>query len=426
MANVAVVGTQWGDEGKGKIIDILSEDADIVARYQGGNNAGHTVVVDDDEFIFHLIPSGVLRSGKVGVIGNGVVVDPQVLIKELDSLKSRGVEAGKSLFISERAHVIMPYHKVLDRVIDERRGKGKIGTTGRGIGAAYIDKVARVGIRMGELLNEEVFRKKVEINLKEKNYLLEKFYNEEKIKIKSILQDYRTYADKIKENIIDTALYLNRAIDSGKSVLFEGAQGTFLDVDFGTYPYVTSSNPVAGGICDGLGIGPTRIDSIIGVVKAYTTRVGEGPFPTELKGELGDLLRNAGPIGEYGRTTGRPRRCGWFDAVLVRYSAMLNGLESIAVTRLDILDRLKEIMVCVGYECNGEKRESPPSLLEEMQECKPIYEEMPGWMEDTSKVTSYSALPSNARRYLEKIAELAGTPISLVSIGPRRDQTILV
>ncbi len=426
MGATVVVGTQWGDEGKGKIIDILASRADLICRYQGGNNAGHTVVVGGEEHTFHLIPSGILHEGKTCVIGNGVVIDPEALVQEIEGVESHGTVTSGRLFVSDRSHVIMSYHKVLDQVIDEQRGKGKIGTTGRGIGTAYMDKTARIGIRMCDFLDEETFREKVQIALEEKNDLLEKLYSYdmERPSAQEVFEKYRDYADRLREFTTDTSVLINDALAGGKQVLFEGAQGTMLDVDFGTYPYVTSSNPVAGGAATGTGVGPTRIDRVVGVVKAYTTRVGEGPFPTELSGELADRLRNAGPIGEYGRTTGRPRRCGWFDAVVVRHAARVNGLDYLALTRLDILDVLDSIKVCVGYECGGKKVTGFPPLLRMLVGCTPVYEEVEGWKEPTVGARSYGDLPEGARKYVERLSELVGVPVGLISVGPGREETI--
>lgn len=426
MATIIVVGTQWGDEGKGKIIDILSERADIIARFQGGDNAGHTVITKDGEFTFHLIPSGILHSGKKCVIGSGVVIDPQALIEEMEELEAKGINFTDRLFISDRAHITMPYHKILDRVIDEKRGKGKIGTTGRGIGTTYMDKTARVGIRVCDFLDPEVLREKLEIGLQEKNDLFKRLNSNHHLDIESVMEKCIRHAEKMKPYVVDTSHMINEAIDNGENVLFEGAQGTFLDIDFGTYPYVTSSHPISGGACTGIGIGPTKIDKVIGVVKAYTTRVGGGPFPTELTGELGDRLRNAGPIGEYGRTTGRPRRCGWFDAVIVRQSAIINGLDYAAVTRLDILDKFSKIKICTGYKYKGEVLGRFPPLLKIVESCEPVYEEVDGWEQDTSGVKNFEDLPLNAKGYLKRISDLTGTEICMVSTGPERDQTIIL
>lgn len=426
MATIIVVGTQWGDEGKGKVIDILSERAEIIARFQGGDNAGHTVVTKDGEFTFHLIPSGILHPGKKCVIGSGVVIDPEALIEEMEELETKGIDFHDRLFISDRAHITMPYHKILDRVIDERRGKGKIGTTGRGIGTTYMDKTARVGIRVCDFLEPEVLREKLEIGLQEKNDLFKRLDSPQHLDCDSIMEKCIRYGEKMKQHVVDTSRMINEAVDNGQNVLFEGAQGTHLDIDFGTYPYVTSSHPISGGACTGIGIGPTKIDRVIGVVKAYTTRVGGGPFPTELADELGDRLRNAGPIGEYGRTTGRPRRCGWFDAVVVRQSAIINGLDYIAVTRLDILDTFSKIKICTGYRYKGEVLNQFPPLLKVVESCEPVYEELDGWEEDTPGVKNFEDLPSKARDYLKRLSDLLETEICMVSTGPRREQTIIL
>ncbi len=426
MGTIIVVGTQWGDEGKGKVIDILSERAEFIARFQGGDNAGHTVVTKDGEFTFHLIPSGILHPGKKCVIGSGVVIDPEALIEEMEELEAKGIDFRDRLFISDRAHITMPYHKILDRVIDERRGKGKIGTTGRGIGTTYMDKTARVGIRVCDFLEPEVLREKLEIGLQEKNDLFKRLDSPQHLDCDSIMEKCIRYGEKMKQHVVDTSRMINEAVDNGENVLFEGAQGTHLDIDFGTYPYVTSSHPISGGACTGIGIGPTKIDRVIGVVKAYTTRVGGGPFPTELVDELGDRLRNAGPIGEYGRTTGRPRRCGWFDAVVVRQSAIINGLDYIAVTRLDILDRFSKIKICTGYRYKGEVLNQFPPLLKVVESCEPVYEELDGWEEDTPGVKNFEDLPSKARDYLKRLSDLLETEICMVSTGPRREQTIIL
>lgn len=424
MSNLAVVGTQWGDEGKGKVIDLLAEEADIIARYQGGDNAGHTVRVDEEEFIFHLIPSGILHPGKKCLIGNGVVIDLKALLEEIDYLKGKGIKFDGNLLIAENAHLTMPYHKILDKIIDERRGKGRLGTTGRGIGTTYIDKSARVGIRMADLLDEETFREKLEINLEEKNYLLEKFYNHKKVNPENILEEYLSYGRQIKDYVGNVSLLLNRALDEGKKILFEGAQGALLDIDFGTYPYVTSSNPIAGAAATGLGIGPTKIDKVLGVAKAYTTRVGEGPFPTQFPSEFEEGMRMRGR--EYGATTGRPRRCGWFDAVVIRHAVRVNGLDSLAITKLDVLDELEKVKICVGYRYEGELLEEFPTLLKVVRKCQPVYEEVEGWKEDTSQARDYDELPQRAKEYLQRIAELAKTEISLISVGPKRKQTIIL
>jgi adenylosuccinate synthase len=423
--NIVVVGTQWGDEGKGKIIDLLAEDADVIARYQGGNNAGHTVMIGDEEFILHLIPSGILRQGKECVIGNGVVIDPKALLGEVQMLKEKGVDVNpKNLHISKSANVIMPYHKLTERLKEEET-IGRIGTTRRGIGPAYLDKAGRVGVRMVDLLSENQLAWKLKRHLKEINLILQKVYGEEGISFGHLMKEYLEYGKKLKDYVKDTVLLLNSAINQNKSILFEGAQGTMLDVDHGTYPFVTSSNAAAGGACTGTGIGPTRIDKVVGVMKAYTTRVGEGPFPTEIEGELADKLRNAGPIGEYGRSTGRPRRCGWLDMVVVRRAVLVNGLDSLAITRLDILDDLDKINICIGYEYKGRRIKEFPEELEILQNCKPLYEEMEGWKTPTSKIREFAKLPENAKRYVARIEELAGVQVNILSIGPKRSQTII-
>lgn len=423
--NVVIVGAQWGDEGKGKIVDILSEYADVIVRFQGGNNAGHTVVVDHDKFILHLIPSGILHKGKKCIIGNGVVVDPAILLQEIDTLRAKGCfQNDEDLLISEDAHLIMPYHKKLDAVRERIRGKHRIGTTGRGIGPAYEDKVARCGIRCGDLLKEDVFREKLKINLIEKNHLLKNLFHEESFETYDMYYQYMSYAERIGRYIADTGFYLNNAIREGKNILFEGAQGTLLDVDHGTYPFVTSSNTIAGEAATGSGVGPTRIDKVIGISKAYTTRVGEGPFPTELKGEEGIQLREWG--GEYGATTGRPRRCGWFDAVATRYSVMVNGLDGMILTKLDVLDNLDKIMICTGYNYNGNIIKDFPSDSVTLNNCKPVYEIMDGWEKTTSGITQLADLPKNALAYIKRLEELIGVSIIIISVGAGRKEAIMV
>jgi len=423
MSVKVIVGAQWGDEGKGKIVDLLSEEADIVARYQGGANAGHTVVLGEEKFVLHLIPSGILHPHVTCVIGNGVVIDPVALLDEIELLRSKGIEVSGRLLISHNAHLIMPYHKLLDRVEEDER-EDKIGITGRGIGPAYVDKVNRCGIRIVDLLDRDVFREKLRKNIEEKNRLLKNIYHREELDEEKIISEYLEFDRKIDEYVTDVSIYLNDAIKAGKRVLFEGAQGTLLDVDFGTYPYVTSSNPVSGGACIGLGVGPTRIDKVIGVIKAYTTRVGNGPFPTEIKGELGRRIRELGQ--EYGATTGRPRRCGWFDSVIVKLAVRVNGIDSFALTKLDVLDPLEEIRVCVGYRYNGRIIYNFPSELKVLQECEPIYESFEGWLEPTSGVKTYDELPPNAKKYLEAISQLTGVPISIISVGSERNRTIIM
>jgi len=423
--NIVVVGAQWGDEGKGKIVDILSEYADVIVRFQGGNNAGHTVVIGEGKFILHLIPSGILHKGKKCIIGNGVVIDPAVLLEEIDTLRLKGqFKDSSDLLISEDAHLIMPYHKRLDAAIERIRGKLKIGTTGRGIGPAYEDKVARCGIRCRDLLKEEVFREKLKHNLLEKNHLLKNLFHGDGFEIQDIYHAYMSYAEKIAGYITDTSLYLDRAIKQGENILFEGAQGTLLDVDHGTYPFVTSSNTVAGEAATGSGVGPTRIDKVIGISKAYTTRVGEGPFPTELKSEEGERLREQG--GEYGATTGRPRRCGWFDAVAVRYAARVNGLDGMILTKLDVLDNLDKIMIGTEYNYNNNILKEFPSDSDILNHCQPVYEIMDGWQEPTSGITKLDKLPKNALKYIKRLEELTGVGIIMVSVGAGRKEAIMI
>ncbi|MBU0533386.1 MAG: adenylosuccinate synthase [Candidatus Omnitrophica bacterium] len=422
--NIVLVGTQWGDEGKGKIIDLLSEDTDIIVRYQGGNNAGHTVIIGEEEFILHLIPSGILRPNKECFIGNGVVIDPKALLEEIQMLRDRNVDVGPhNLHISKSANVIMPYHKLTDRLREEE-AIGRIGTTKRGIGPTYLDKAGRVGIRMVDLLSETQLTWKLKRNLKEINLILQKIYGEKGVSYDQLMEEYLEYGKKLQDYIKDTVSLLNFHINQKKNVLFEGAQGTMLDVDHGTYPFVTSSNTTAGGACTGTGVGPTKIDKVIGVMKAYTTRVGEGPFPTELEGEMADKLRNAGPIGEYGRSTGRPRRCGWLDMVVVRRSVLVNGLDSLAITRLDILDDLDKIYVCNKYKYKDTYIEDFPEELEILQNCTPVYEEVKGWKTPTAEIKEFTKLPQKALEYISKIEDLTGVPINILSVGPKRLQTI--
>lgn len=424
MPVLVVVGAQWGDEGKGKIIDLLTERADIVARYQGGHNAGHTVVVGMDEFILHLIPSGILHKDKLCIIGNGVVVDPSALIQEMDGLASRGVNVDERLLISKNAHLIMPYHKELDLASERLKGNKKIGTTGRGIGPAYADKISRCGIRMADLLDAAGFREKLAARIGEANFILEKFYHSELVNQDMVFDEYMAYAERLKRYIADTSLVLNEAVRKKKNVLAEGAQGTHLDVDHGTYPFVTSSSPTAGGACTGLGIGPTAITEVMGIVKAYTTRVGSGPFPTELKDATGELLRERGR--EYGATTGRPRRCGWADTLVIRHAVRVNGFTSIAITKLDVLDTLDEIKICVGYEYGGKVYEEMPSELSVLENCTPKYITMPGWKQTTIGIKKYDELPKKARAYIEKLCRLCGVKPAIISTGARRDETIIL
>ncbi|MGI6092063.1 MAG: adenylosuccinate synthase [Veillonellaceae bacterium] len=423
MSAVVVIGTQWGDEGKGKIVDYLAEKADVVVRYQGGNNAGHTVVTGGAEFKLHLLPSGILYKGKTCVIGNGVVIDPGVLIKEIKGMQEKGIDTS-ALKISNRAHVIMPYHRLLDEVEEEYRGAHKIGTTKRGIGPCYMDKNARVGIRIVDLMDEQEFTEKLERNLEAKNHLLKAVYGVEGFDFETMKAEYLGYAEELRPYVADTSAVLHKAISDGKKVLFEGAQATQLDLDHGTFPYVTSSHPIAGGACIGAGVGPTKISKVIGTVKAYSTRVGEGPFPTELLDETGDHIREAGH--EYGTTTGRPRRCGWLDACIVRYAGYVSGIDYMAITRLDILDKLKTLKICVGYKYNGQLLDEFPASLKVLDKVEPVYEEMPGWETDITGVRKYDDLPVNARKYLERLSEVAGIKIGIVSVGPGREQTMIL
>lgn len=421
--NIVVVGSQWGDEGKGKLIDILSENSDITVRYQGGNNAGHTVVVGNQEYIFHLLPSAILHKGKVCVIGNGVVIDPKALLKEINDLSRRGIGVGpRRLKISGHAHVVMPYHRILDGLRESKR-KNKIGTTGRGIGPCYADKVSRCGIRMIDLLNPRVLKLKLEDNLREKNEIFRKVFNAKEFPFKNIYEEYLGYGKELTSYICDAALYLNQEMDHKKSVLFEGAQGTFLDIDFGTYPFVTSSNSIVGGLCTGSGVAPTRIDKTIACVKAYTTRVGEGPFPTEFASSLKDEIRAKGK--EFGSTTGRPRRCGWFDSVLVRYSVIINNVDELAIMKLDVLGDLEKIKVCVGYRYKGKTFKDFPIDFEVLSNVQPIYEELKGWQSDISGARSYAQLPANARKYIERLEKLLKVGVKYISIGTKRSEIII-
>lgn len=419
MPALVVVGTQWGDEGKGKIVDLLSEQSDGVVRYQGGHNAGHTVVLGQETFVLHLIPSGILRPGKLCVIGNGVVVDPAALLEEVGDLERRGIPVRGRLYVSRHAHLIMPYHKVIEKESEKLKGARRIGTTGRGIGPAYVDKMARIGIRVGDLLEPNLFREKLSANLTEMNYLLEQLYKVERFELDKVYNEYMGYAHACRDYIADTTFILNQWLDEDKRLLFEGAQGTHLDVDHGTYPYVTSSNATAGGVCSGSGVGPTRITAVVGVVKAYTTRVGSGPFPTELEDPMGVKLQERGH--EFGATTGRPRRCGWFDAVLVRYAVRINGLVGVAVTKLDVLDACDAIKVCVGYRVRGKTVETDGTPWEG---CEPIYETLDGWRCSTTGITSYERLPVAAKTYLSRLEELMGCRIFLISTGGKREEVI--
>jgi len=424
MPVLIVVGAQWGDEGKGKVIDLLTERADIVARYQGGHNAGHTVVVGKDSFVLHLVPSGILHRGKKCIIGNGVVIDPAALLEEMANLKSRGIQFDDNLLISKNAHVITPYHKEIDIVSEQQKGNKKIGTTGRGIGPAYGDKITRKGIRMSDLLYPEVFREKLVCNAEEANFLLERFYNSSPIQVDQVYEKYLTYGMQLKKYLSDTTLFLNESISKKKKILAEGAQGTNLDVDHGTYPFVTSSSPTAGGACTGLGIAPNTITEVMGIVKAYTTRVGSGPFPTEQINAVGELLRGRG--NEYGATTGRPRRCGWADTIAIRHAVRVNGMTSMAITKLDVLDTLDEIKICVGYNYNGKFYEEMPCELSILENGEPEYITMKGWKQSTVGITKYDALPKKARTYVEKFCRLCGVKPAIVSTGPRREETIFL
>lgn len=424
MANVVVVGAQWGDEGKGKVVDIYTEYADEIVRYQGGNNAGHTLVVGEEKVVLHLIPSGVLHAGKRCVIGNGVVLDPEVFIMEVNRLKAAGrLQDDATLLLSESLHIIMPYHKRLDIAREAQSGDKKIGTTGRGIGPCYEDKIGRRGIRLMDLLDPVIFARRLRENLEEKNVLLERL-GEPALGYNEIYRQYQDYAEVLKKYVADTALVLDKSLKAGKKLLFEGAQGTLLDVDHGTYPFVTSSSTCAGGAATGSGVSPRAINEVVGISKAYVTRVGSGPFPTELLDQTGEKLREVG--GEFGATTGRPRRCGWFDAMVIRYAVRINGLTGIALTKLDVLSGFDTIKVCTGYQFEGKMLETLPAKLETFEACTPVYEELPGWRSDITGVRTFEELPENARAYVKRLEELAGCPIVMVSIGPRRDQTIML
>ncbi len=425
MANVIVVGTQWGDEGKGKVVDLLSESADYIVRFQGGNNAGHTLVVGNKKFILHLIPSGILHPSKTCCIGNGVVVDPGVLLGEIERLRSHQVQVSPdNLFISGQAHVIMTYHREVDSARELRKGKGKIGTTGRGIGPCYEDKASRAGIRIHELINPKLFTEKLKVNLQEKNFYLEKFLGAKPLEYNQIADEYLAYGEQLKPYVANVSGLLDEARRQGKNILFEGAQGTHLDIDHGTYPFVTSSNAVAGSACCGAGIGPNRIDTVVGICKAYTTRVGSGPFPTELRDDVGEHLQKEG--AEFGSTTGRPRRCGWLDMVVLRNAARLNGLNSLAITKLDVLTGLDQIRIATSYVHEAGSMEIFPNECFTLEKCDPLYETFPGWSEDISSARNFSDLPGKTQRYLQAIEELAEVPLSIISVGPGREQTIML
>ena len=420
MSSVVVVGTQWGDEGKGKITDFLSSNAEVIARYQGGDNAGHTIVIDGTKYKLHLIPSGIFFPEKISVIGNGVIVNPKSLVEEIAYLHENGVTTD-NLRISDRAHVILPYHIKLDQLQEDAKGENKIGTTIKGIGPAYMDKAARVGIRIADLLDKEIFAERLKANLDDKNRQFVKLYDSEPINFDDVFEEYYEYGQQIKKYVTDTSVILNDALDSGKRVLFEGAQGVMLDIDQGTYPFVTSSNPVAGGVTIGSGVGPAKIDKVVGVCKAYTSRVGDGPFPTELFDETGDRIREIGH--EYGTTTGRPRRVGWFDTVVMRHARRVSGITNLSLNSIDVLSGLPEVKICVAYDLDGQRIDHYPASLKELQRCKPIYETMPGWEEDITGVRTLEELPENARNYVRRVSELVGVRISTFSVGPDRDQT---
>jgi adenylosuccinate synthase len=418
--NLVIIGAQWGDEGKAKMVDVLTEQVDIVARYQGGSNAGHTVVTGGKKFVFHQIPSGILHSGKKCIIGNGVVLDPAALIEEIQTLVKAGVKVRDRLLISDRAHLLMPYHRMLDGASEDRKGADKIGTTNRGIGPAYVDKMARVGLKVADLYEPGYFRKKLAEVVKEKNFWLKNYFGRLEIKAEEIANQYLAIAKQIQPLVKDTAQYLESRLQAGENVLAEGAQGTLLDVDFGTYPYVTSSNASVGGVCTGLGIGPKWLDEIYGVSKAYTTRVGEGPFPSEMDAEFGEMIRKRG--GEYGATTGRPRRCGWIDLVALRYACRINGFTGILLTKLDVLSRLKEIQLCVAYDWRGKKIQDFPAGQYRLAQCRPIYRNMKGWEGDLTHASKLSDLPREARQYVDEIEKFLQVPIRWVSVGPDRKQ----
>jgi adenylosuccinate synthase len=423
MANVIVVGTQWGDEGKGKVVDLLSEHFDAVARYQGGTNAGHTVVVGEEKIVLHLVPSGVLRKGKICILGNGVVIDLPALLQEIDQLVRLQVKIDENLFISKNAHLVLPYHKLLDAELERLRGGRRIGTTRRGIGPAYVDKMARTGIRIGDLSDPALFRERLRANLEEKQLQFPHHQELRELDAEKVAAEQLEQFERARGFLTDSSLVINDLVKAGRSILFEGAQGTLLDIDLGTYPFVTSSSATAGGACTGTGVSPLAIHGILGVTKAYTTRVGEGPFPTELTDAMGEALRERGQ--EFGATTGRPRRCGWFDAVAVRYSARVNGLSALALMKLDVLDACEWIMICTGYRRKGEVYQDFPNETGLLKECEPIYEEVPGWNETIIGTTSYDRLPARCRAYVARLEALTGVEVGLISTGPRRDQTIL-
>lgn len=425
MPNVVVIGAQWGDEGKGRIVDLISEKVDIIARYQGGNNAGHTIVIGDEKVVLHHLPSGILREDKVSVIGNGVVIDPKVLLEEIKELRAAGHKAdSENLRISERAHVIMPYHREIDKGREEVKDNNRIGTTGRGIGPVYEDKAARRGIKVSDLIDSDALASRLKEVLTDRNLYISKVLGKEPLDYENMLEEYSLYGKELMEFTCDSSKLLNNSINDGKSVLFEGAQGALLDIDFGTYPYVTSSSASSGGACTGTGVSPTKIDSVLGIAKAYTTRVGEGPFPSELSCETGQKLRDLG--GEYGATTGRPRRCGWFDAFAMRYASMINGISHIALTKLDVLSGFEKLSICTGYRYKGETLKDYPSNNHMLSQCDPIYEELDGWNEDISLVKDVSELPTQAREYISALEEFSGVPLYAVSLGASREKILFL
>lgn len=425
MSGLVVIGAQWGDEGKGKITDFLAKGAEVVVRYQGGNNAGHTVEAEGKQYKLHLIPSGILNDEAYCIIGDGVVIDPKALFEEIDYLRGEGVKVTPAkLHISDRAHLIMPYHRVMDALSEKGRGSSDIGTTGKGIGPCYTDKFERSGLRVCDLLHADVFKEKLKRNVDNKNAIITKVYEGKALNADEIYNEYMGYAEKMKEYVEDTTVSLYELMKKGKKVLFEGAQGTLLDIDYGTYPFVTSSHPISGGVCVGAGVGPKMVNSAVGVCKAYTTRVGKGPFPTELFDAMGDHIREKG--FEYGVTTGRARRCGWLDLVILKYSARTSGLTSLAITKIDTLSGIDKVLVCTGYDFRGKVIDYFPASLEDLAECKPVYEEFDGWDDSVQKAKTFDELPENAKKYLKRIAEFTETPISIVSFGPNRDQTMVV
>ncbi len=422
MSTVVIVGAQWGDEGKGKVIDYLAGEADVVVRAQGGNNAGHTVVVGDTKYALHLIPSGILYPNTINIIGNGVVFDPEGFLKEVEKLETQGIPT-ENIKISDRSHVILPYHRIIDALSETARGEEMIGTTKKGIGPCYMDKVERSGIRICDLMDRDIFIEKVSKQVSKKNEIIEKIYGGDKLDKEQIITQYLGYAEKIRKYVDDTTVTLYDAVKENKKVLFEGAQGTLLDIDLGTYPYVTSSHPISGGFTVGSGIGPNMIEEVVGVIKAYTTRVGKGPFVTELDNEVGDRIRIAG--NEFGTTTGRPRRCGWFDTVMVKYAARINGLTALSMMLLDVLSGFEKISICISYKLGDKTIEHFPASLETLGKCEPVYEIMDGWQDDITGCTSYDELPLNAKKYIDRIEELIGVPIKIISVGPKRTQTIV-